>query len=170
MEKTQSQFSKEYIVEALFALMKKKNYMEISVAEICKKAGVSRATYYRYFKTKKDVILTFFNHTLEKYLASLAKYSNPDYYAITYEFFRNFKENKDQLIILQKNYLLYLYMESISSYFAKTYLQRYDDGKVELSYIYSGAVYNYSIWWLNTGFKKDIDSVVKDFLNCFQIR
>ena len=169
MEKTQSQYSKEYIVEALFALMKKENFTNISVADICKKAGVSRATYYRYFKTKKDVIIAFFRYNLERYLEAISKYDKRDYRNNTYEFFKNFKENEEQLIILEKNNLLYYYMECITLYFAKSYRQKFGDYKVELIYIYSGAVYNYSIWWLNTGFEKSIDEVVDDFIACFHI-
>ena len=44
------------VMEALLQLMKKKNYTEISVGEIAARAGVHRATFYRHFKDKYDIM------------------------------------------------------------------------------------------------------------------
>jgi AcrR family transcriptional regulator len=51
--------TRSYIFEALLLLMDKKPYGKISVADIAKKAGVARQTFYRHYKTKDDVILQF---------------------------------------------------------------------------------------------------------------
>lgn len=42
--------------EALDALLKKKEFVDITVSEIIEKAGVSRATFYRHFKSKEDIV------------------------------------------------------------------------------------------------------------------
>ena len=44
--------SRNWIVNALLHLMKEKTFYNISIKEICEKAGVSRLTYYRNFKNK----------------------------------------------------------------------------------------------------------------------
>lgn len=62
MQYDQEDYTKFYIVQALFKLMKEYNYDKISVTDIVKKAGVGRATFYRYFKSKEDVILYYFRH------------------------------------------------------------------------------------------------------------
>jgi AcrR family transcriptional regulator len=51
--------SRACIVEALFRLMEKLSYTKISVSGIIKKAGVSRQTFYRHYKSKDDVIFQF---------------------------------------------------------------------------------------------------------------
>jgi AcrR family transcriptional regulator len=43
--------SQSAIAEALLNLMKEKPYSKISVSEICKRAGVSRQTFYTLFES-----------------------------------------------------------------------------------------------------------------------
>lgn len=57
----QEYYTKHYIVTALFKLMHTTEYSAISISDITSKAGVGRATFYRHFKTKEDVILYWFN-------------------------------------------------------------------------------------------------------------
>ena len=49
MEYGQESYSRHYIITALFKLMSDYEYNDISVTDIAKKAGVGRATFYRYF-------------------------------------------------------------------------------------------------------------------------
>ncbi len=56
MEVAPEEYTKHYIVQALFKLMGSYAYEKISVTDIAEKAGVGRATFYRYFKRKEDVI------------------------------------------------------------------------------------------------------------------
>ena len=44
-------------MQVLFKLMDGYGYEKISVTDIVKKAGVGRSTFYRYFKSKEDVIV-----------------------------------------------------------------------------------------------------------------
>lgn len=58
----QEEYSRWYIVQALFKLMNEYSYEKINVTDIVAKAGVGRATFYRYFKNKEDVIIYYFEH------------------------------------------------------------------------------------------------------------
>ena len=57
MEYPQEDYNKFYILQALFKLMAEYEYEKISVIDIANKAGVSRATFYRNFKRKEDIIV-----------------------------------------------------------------------------------------------------------------
>lgn len=46
----------KYLSESLFDLMLEKRYVDITVAEICDKAMVRRATFYRHFSGKDDLL------------------------------------------------------------------------------------------------------------------
>ena len=48
--------AKNKIVQALFTLLKKKRFSEITVTDLIKEAKVARATYYRNFECKEDII------------------------------------------------------------------------------------------------------------------
>ena len=57
MNKTE--FTKYCIADALFELMKTKNYHDITTKEVVEKAGFSRMSYYRNFKSMDDVLFYF---------------------------------------------------------------------------------------------------------------
>lgn len=53
----------EYVIsaygEALFKLMEKKNIEKITVDELCETGGIGRATYFRNFKPKDEIITAY---------------------------------------------------------------------------------------------------------------
>ena len=51
--------TQEYIITALLQLLHKKAFSQISVTELCRKAGVSRMSFYRYFESREDVLKKF---------------------------------------------------------------------------------------------------------------
>ena len=51
---------KEYITRALFLLMEKKPYSEITISELTEKAGVCRNSFYRNFDSLEDVVIQSF--------------------------------------------------------------------------------------------------------------
>lgn len=68
---TTSEMMKQYIVEALFRLMKKKPFAEITIGEITKTAGVNRSTYYRHFESKEDILYYFLDGVMREYVAGI---------------------------------------------------------------------------------------------------
>ncbi len=53
MEYAQEEYTRHYIITALFKLMSDYDYSEISVTDIAKKAGVGRALFIDILKRKK---------------------------------------------------------------------------------------------------------------------
>lgn len=68
MEYTADEYSRWYIVQALFKLMHETEYEKITVTDIAHKAGVGRATFYRYFKRKEDIIIEYFQSTTKEFI------------------------------------------------------------------------------------------------------
>lgn len=73
---------KKNITAALLNLLEEKSISEISVSEIIRKAGVARASFYRNYATKENVIITLIADILEQYRETLTD-CGEDYY--TYE-------------------------------------------------------------------------------------
>lgn len=65
--------SVENLKEALIELLLEKNYSEINVSEIAKKAGVSRGTFYQHFLDKDDLATTIGEKTSQKFRTILSK-------------------------------------------------------------------------------------------------
>ena len=59
--------SKECIVSAILQLIKVKPLSSISVAELCKKAGVSRMTFYRNYDSIEDIFIKHLHEIFEEY-------------------------------------------------------------------------------------------------------
>lgn len=49
-------YTQECIVDAFLILLGENNLQDITVTEICKKAGVARITFYKYYKTINEVL------------------------------------------------------------------------------------------------------------------
>lgn len=60
MEKKENQrvvVTKRMLLESLLELLKRKQLNEISVTELCKRAGINRATFYKHYSTPNDILL-----------------------------------------------------------------------------------------------------------------
>lgn len=72
---------KNRIIEAGFELFSKQGYGNTNTTEIADKAGVSTGTVYSYFKDKKDIYITAFDHffdgLFQPLLKELADTTNP---------------------------------------------------------------------------------------------
>lgn len=61
------------IVDALVELLHEFCYEEISISDITKKAGVSRITFYRNFRSREEVMLTFISQVTDQVQAAVGK-------------------------------------------------------------------------------------------------
>ena len=147
-------YSKHYIVQALFKLMGAYEYDKISVTDIANKAGVGRATFYRYFKRKEDVIVFYFEHNTREFVFTqrFEPRCREDYVSIAKNVFKLFKQSKEPLKLLKKARLEHLYLD----YLNKGFVGMFDNEHPELDrytpYIYAGMLFNVSMAWLENVF------------------
>ena len=52
-----NRITRESICTALLELLKTNEFKKISISELVRKAGVSRQSFYRNYKTKEDIVL-----------------------------------------------------------------------------------------------------------------
>lgn len=64
--------SQKWLVEALVSLMNEMPYQKISVLNICKKADLSRQTFYNFFETKEDILRFCLRSCYEKLFTDLS--------------------------------------------------------------------------------------------------
>lgn len=84
---TKDNLTRNYIFEAYYNLLKKQPCNEISVSDICEKAGVSRMSFYRNFKSKEDLISKSVEKIMQGLKANLLKYEKINQYIVTREIF-----------------------------------------------------------------------------------
>lgn len=90
---------------ALLTVMQAKPYPEISVTELCRKVGIARKNFYRYFENKDDVLCALLDHTiLEFSLQDTAEIMNPSESPIEIvQFLSYWEQQKPLLDALQMN-------------------------------------------------------------------
>jgi len=95
-EKTQKKntMTKECIFTALLILMEQKPYDEITITDIAKRAGVSRMSYYRLYRSKDDILIQHFNEIFAELLNEIKNTEGVNKYQFALSIFQQAKENE----------------------------------------------------------------------------
>ncbi len=139
----------EYITDALLMRMRKKDYKDISITEICEKAGVTRMSFYRNFESKEDILKKWLTTITDEFLAasgiSYKNDKNRDYFVTL---FTHLKKHREICMAMYKAGLIYLVKDQFDRVFLSVYQGEYDAYK---SYFIAGGIYNVFLLWLING-------------------
>lgn len=126
-------------------------YEKITVTDVVNKAGVGRATFYRHFKTKEDVLIYYFNRITNSFISEQRYYPRckEDYLDITNRVFALFKEQKEPLKLLRKAHLEYLYLNYLNDNFSKMFSDAFPNDSKFKPLLYAGMLFDVSIAWLD---------------------
>ena len=105
------------VEKALLQLMKTENYNDIAVGEIAGQAGIHRATFYRHFTSKDEVLRCCLFEMLPKNDGA-AEVPKTDFESFIYPVFQAFYENREQLLLLNKAGLSGQLLDVLKEYFA----------------------------------------------------
>lgn len=111
--------SKSEITRALLRLLKDYDFSEITVKHILIEAQIARKTFYRNFTSKEDVLQSYIKSLILEYVNRLVKLAqsttdlSPD--NILRIIFSICLENKDFLICLHKNCLMYVLLQQMDT-------------------------------------------------------
>lgn len=159
-----NKFIKECIVKSLVSMMKEKEFKDISITEITKKAGVSRMAYYRNYNFKEDILNDYMTTLIEDYKSKREENKDNPYLLIlnAFEFFKN---NKDFVLALEKSNLSNVIQNKINDYMVIFYPKALTNIEARYKlYILSGALYNTCKMWLINGLKEDSKLLAKAFV------
>lgn len=151
--------SQHMIADALFSLMKRKSFQQITVTEICDEAAVGRKTFYRNFELREDIIEFQLDNMCNEYKAELEELSVEEY---LFHHFSYVCENKDFFILLYKNGFHALVNEKFSVLIPDT-MPSWTNNEIEQeyrsAYIIAGIEAMQRIW-INRGCQESIEDVV----------
>ncbi len=153
------------IADALLKLMDEKSFDDITITEIVEKAGVSRVTYYRYFKTKEDIVIRYFELTKNRFMNTVnvsSGYSSENNDVTILALFLFFKSNIKANKCLRKAKLDGVLLNFLSTEFLDNLPVKLDK---YLAYFVAGALYNVLIHWLDGDCKDPIEEVSKPFID-----
>ncbi len=151
--------SQECIEKAMISLMEKKSFEEITISELVKKAGVSRAAFYRNYETKQDVLLHACRDAIDDVSNAIATASIENN---KQEFFKDLFEVSAKyadgfLLLVHAGFgqviLHEITLRSIAVLDHPNSQERYN------TIFWCGAVYNTLLFWMADGMKQSIDTM-----------
>lgn len=151
--------SQHMIADALFSLMKRKPFQQISVTEICEEAAIGRKTFYRNFELKEDVIDFQLDRMVEEYKQELTSLPFKQYLSHHFAFVQ---KNADCFIVLYQNGLSSFTDKKFSALLPDT-MPVWSENPIEQeyrsAYIISGIEAIQRVW-ISRGCLESIDEVV----------
>lgn len=125
----QKEQSVRMIEEALFELMDEKDYTQITVSEIVKRADISRRTFYRFYKEKDEVLRQYFGRLCQEYQRTVPVLACYDIPQIAREYFGFWYQHKKFLMLMHKrgmDEMLYCEISRASAEIVKGRVNRED--------------------------------------------
>jgi AcrR family transcriptional regulator len=151
------------IIDAYIALLFEKEDKDISISELCTKAGVSRMSFYRSFDTKKAILDYAIKADLLKIYQSASFMDLSIRGPILLQEFQYVYEHAAFLQLLQRRgYLDLLY--NAWDYYAKRFCAEKDPTANPYEYAYyAGASINVIIRWIEGGLKESPEQMAEYF-------
>lgn len=155
--------SQKWIVQALLTLIQKKPYEEITISEICIKAGLDRRTFYRNFKDKNDVLQFYFSDLQKEYKFALKTMPEHTFYTLALTFFEFWTFHLDFFKTTQNNQALNAALFQalntvIPAIYATAGCGISNKLQFNIAFIV-GGFHNSLIAWINTGFHESAEEM-----------
>ncbi|HHT66681.1 MAG TPA: TetR/AcrR family transcriptional regulator [Erysipelotrichaceae bacterium] len=149
--------TKDYINIALYYLMSKRNYQDITVTDICNKAKVSRMSFYRYYNNKEDIFINYCDERFEDFFRIINEKKVNDVYSFLLEAFHYVQKYARQVTILKRACLENLLVEKFTDYGSylagRVNLSNSDDIVVNriVAAFLAGGIANILLLWFELG-------------------
>ena len=155
--------SMEWLRQALLQLLEEKKYSQITIKEICKRADLSRQTFYQIFDSKDEVIQYHFFILFEEFTKECDSFQNITIAQITYHFFAFFYKHREFVEVLISNNLTFLLPQQFEIYLRKIDLFRIFNDKEDYpeytaAYM-AGALTQILIHWFEQSFNLSTDEL-----------
>lgn len=158
----------------MYSLMLKNEYDEISVKDICEKAGVSRMSFYRYFSSKEDIFLTFCDERFAEFYEDIIKIEDMTIEIFMSKILTYFRKYARQIKILEKAnklQLLLVQFESYASYLLNRLngdnIKKLRDNPLAVPFL-AGGLFSVLIKWSARNFKESEELVTKRIMEILQ--
>lgn len=149
------------ITDTLLKLLQVKPIDEISISELCEKALVGRASFYRNFNSKEDILRLYIHSLIQRWATSSAQ-EDKSLSTLLRSLFFHFESHLDFYKILNKRNLLYLLKDVLIDIFGP----KPEHSKEEA---YARAYYVYALYgWIEVWFKRGMKETSEEIENMFK--
>ncbi len=151
-----------HITESLLTLLEDKAIEDISISELCSNAGIGRASFYRNFNSKEDILRVYINTLFDGW-----KRNWEDNNSLPLSFgigmiFEHFEEHKAFYHLLNERRLIYLLKDVILD------IMEFKAG-LPKNEVYAKAFAAYSLYgWIEVWFQRGMQESAAEMKQLFQ--
>ena len=143
----------ESLTEALLQLMKKKPLAQITVSELCKKAGVSRISFYRNFESMQDILIQYLTACTDEWWAEFSTRPESELFdSFWAELLVQYRRHSELIHLIYDNQVSYVMKEHIFSCCGLKQEPPAEDCYARA--VLAGAVYGMVDQWIRLGMKE----------------
>ena len=152
----------EHITESLLSLLEDKVIEDISISELCDNAGIGRASFYRNYNSKEDILKAYINKLFHGWKSDWEKNNSIPLSSAIGIIFEHFEQHRAFYQLLNERHLIYLLKDVILG----TMELKPDLPKGE-AYAKAFAAYSLYGWievWFQRGMQESADDMMMFFL------
>lgn len=143
----------ESLAEALLQLMEKKPFSDISISELCTRAGVGRVSFYRNYNNMQDILSAYLTKCMDEWWAEFIKQPQ-EYFRDHFwsELLKQYRKNESLITLIYQNDLSYIIKDHVFSCCGP---KPEHDEKTALTYaMLAGMIYGLVDEWIRRGMPK----------------
>lgn len=158
-----SQSTRMSIGDAVIELMNEKDFDNIKILDITRKANVSRMTFYKYYYSKEEVVVNYLHEVVAGYMELSEGRIFRDFpnYENTLQAFEYFDKYAAFFLGMARAGLYSLLIEAVNEYVEARIIPNYDAAPYQV-YYYAGAILNIFIKWEENGKDVPKEQIAKD--------
>ena len=149
----------EHITAAMLSLLEEKPLADISIRELCDRAGVGRTSFYRNFQEKEDILKEYIGKLFQEWSGALA--ADPPLDELIHAMFSHFEAHRVFYVLLQERGLVRLLKDVIL-----TVCGFCPDQEAVSAYASAFAAYSLYGWvevWFLRGMKESAEELAELF-------
>lgn len=156
--------TRERLGDALIALMRERNFDDITVKDVLDRAGVSRATFYVHYSDKDDLFLSDVEDFLKNVSTALKRQgANPKRLLPVQEFFVHIRNAHELYVAFVKSGKIHDFRALGQGLFARSIEERLQMSAVPQdpisrsahAHALAGCFFSLLDWWIDKGMKAD---------------
>ncbi|HUM83282.1 MAG TPA: TetR/AcrR family transcriptional regulator [Lachnospiraceae bacterium] len=152
----------EHITDTILTLLKEKPLTDISISELCDKAGVGRVSFYRNYESKEDIIRNKTEQIFHDWVSSCEIKDDIPLSQKLKDLFGHFEKNRDFYKLLSDRGLIYIFKDI----FMDDYGAKPED---EMFMAYTKAYFASVLYgWIEVWFMRGMRDSAEDIAALFQ--
>ncbi len=152
----------EHITKSLLTLLEDEAIEDISISKLCENAGIGRASFYRNYNSKEDILRAYVNKLFDGWKSDWEKNNNIALSSAIGMIFEHFEQHRAFYNLLNERHLIYLLKDVILD----TIELNADLPKGEA---YAKAFVAYSLYgWIEVWFQRGMQESAEEMKQLFQ--